>query len=295
MNKVWKLIFTCLILLAVLTALFIVPSLDNRVHLVFCDVGQGDGILIYQKQTQIVIDAGSDKKILSCLGRHMPFWDRKIELAIITNPDLDHYGGFVDIVRTYEVGQFAISDVGKHDSGFETLEGEVEKRKIEVIEVSRGNKLKLGEMELNILWPLKEIVEVLPDEDTSNKKVLGENITEHSPNEFSIVAEFVFGDFQALLTGDIEPPATDTAANAITRHVELLKVPHHGSKNGLTEKMLQNSKPQIAVISAGRKNKFGHPHGEIVNLLNDQGVKILGTYNEGEIEVVTDGDKWSIR
>lgn len=295
MPKLWKLTFASLLLLIILIALAAFPFFDSRVHLVFCDVGQGDGILIYQKQTQILIDAGPDKKILSCLGKHLPFWDRKIELAMITNADLDHYGGFIDIVRSYQIGEFAIPDVGKSDLAFEALEKEVEAKKIKVVKVFKGNKLKVGEMEFKILWPQREDVDLLSSEDNKNKKVLGEHVTPQSPNELSLVSLFTFGTFNALLTGDIEPQATNTIADNLTTPVEVLKVPHHGSKNGLTAELLNSSKPKVAIISAGRKNRFGHPHKETLKLLNDQRIKILGTYEKGEIEVVTDGREWGIK
>ena len=241
-----------------------------------------------------MVDAGPDKKILDCLGRHMPFWDRNIELAIITNPDLDHYGGFIDIVRQYEVGQFAVAGVGKNDAPFEALEKEVEIREIRVIRVIGGNKIRVGNLEFNILWPKKEDIELLSQEDEKNSKVLGESITEYSPNEFSIVTEFSFGEFQALLTGDIEPPATDGVAEEIRETLEVLKVPHHGSKNGLTQSMLEAARPRLAIISAGKKNRFGHPHQETLELLGRLGVKTLGTYKEGEIEITTDGKTYRL-
>ena len=187
-----------------LLAFALAPLLDNRLHLVFCDVGQGDGILIYQKQVQILVDAGADAKILSCLARHMPFWDRRIEMAVITNADLDHYGGFIDIVRRYKVGAFAANMVGKNDLAFETLEKEIEKGKIKTTSLNSGQTVAFAKLRLAALWPDKDQVAtiVTPAEGSS---VLGA-VAEETANPYSLVLRLSYGEFDVLLTGDIVPP-----------------------------------------------------------------------------------------
>ena len=84
--------FLSLVTISIWIAVF---SIDSDLHIVACDVGQGDAILIQKSRTQILIDSGSGNKVLDCLGRHMPFWDRQIELAISTHIDKDHSGGFL--------------------------------------------------------------------------------------------------------------------------------------------------------------------------------------------------------
>ena len=76
--------------------------------------------------------------------------------------------------------------------------------------------------------------------------------------------------------------------------MEVLKVPHHGSKNGLTKEMLEAASPGLAIISAGRKNRYGHPHEETLGVLREMGVKILRTDQEGEIEIISDGKSWQV-
>ncbi|TSC88688.1 MAG: competence protein ComEC [Microgenomates group bacterium Gr01-1014_5] len=269
------------------------PLFDNRLHLVFCDVGQGDGILIYQKQVQILVDAGADAKILSCLSGHMPFWDRRIEMAVITNADLDHYGGFIDIVRRYKIGAFAANMVGKNDLAFETLEKEIEKAKIKTAGLNSGQTIAFAKLKLAALWPDKDQVSAL-DTPALGSKVLGARV-EEKVNPFSLVLKLSYGEFDALLTGDIVPPATDTMAERIRGTVEVLKVPHHGSKNGLTLGMLEVSSPGLAIISAGRNNRYGHPHKETLEMLRDLRVKTLRTDQEGEIEIVSDGQTWFVK
>ena len=99
-------LFVCTILLTVLA---LVSTFDNRLHLVFCDVGQGDGILIYRKSVQIVVDAGPGNAYLKCLSDHVPFWDRQIEVVVNTHPQLDHFGGLINIFEHYKVDNFLSS------------------------------------------------------------------------------------------------------------------------------------------------------------------------------------------
>jgi beta-lactamase superfamily II metal-dependent hydrolase len=97
-------LFVLLILAVVLvwSAAFVVP--DQKLHIVACDVGQGDGILLYLGQAQILVDGGPNGSIVGCLERHMPFWDRRIELVVLTHPQSDHYGGLINVFENYEVG-----------------------------------------------------------------------------------------------------------------------------------------------------------------------------------------------
>lgn len=285
--------------LAVLVILFIIavlPLLDSRLHIVFCDVGQGDGILIYKKQTQIIVDAGPDGSMVGCLSKHMPFWDRNIELSIITNADLDHYGGFIDIVERYNIAMIAVTQVGKEDAAFETLEKEVRVKNIKTVTLSSGSKIKLRELEFLTYWPEKEFIDQIGEKPSGGAEtVLGALTANNGPNTASLVLGMSYGEFDLLLTGDIVPPATDYAAENINKNFEVLKVPHHGSKNGLTSFLLEKTKPKLGVISAGRKNQFGHPHDETINLLKDAEVKIMGTYERGDIRIITDGRNWYVK
>jgi competence protein ComEC len=132
------------------------------------------------------------------------------------------------------------------------------------------------------------------DAPPTNNHVLGAFTSPLDPNEFSVVAVLRLKDFAALLTGDIDQDNINKMANeGLISKVEYLKVPHHGSKNGLTQELIAAGQPEIAVISVG-KNGQGHPHGEILQLLQKAGVPIKRTDQDGEVEVVTDGEKWQI-
>ncbi len=295
----WKYIFTLLVSSILLLIFAVLPLLDNRLHYVMCDVGQGDGILIYQKSTQILIDAGPNDKILKCLSEHMPFWDRKIELAILTNPDKDHYAGYIPVIRAYDIDLFVSPGIYRSDDTFRALQNELEAHSVKNSVVVRGQTLKLGEIKLLSVWPPLEYLSEYPTFTKENLATAGKDSnvfgeTSVSVNHWSEVFELQFGAFKSLLTGDIDPPATDDMSDQLLGVVDVLKVPHHGSKNGLTEGLLLKSKPKLAIISSGKNNRYGHPSTQTLELLNKYGVKILRTDQVGEIEIVTDGKSWKV-
>ncbi|MBI2590940.1 MAG: MBL fold metallo-hydrolase [Candidatus Blackburnbacteria bacterium] len=312
MNKLWRYYFIFLALTVVLFAAGIVYTPDNNLHMVFCDVGQGDGILIYQKDKQAVVDGGPNDAILSCMSRYLPFWDRKVEVVILTNPDTDHYTGLVSILKNYKVENYVAPQLSKDDASFAALQQVVqtqEKKGMLVHYGYAGQKVELASKgstfrgwEMEEVWPTREffVEEVLAGTAkegvgmTGSGEVLAAS-TGTETNELSLVYLLKFGNFKALLTGDLQPPATDELAALLSflRPISVLKVPHHGSKNGLTENLLKAVSPQLAVISVGRNNRFGHPSPETLNLL--KGVQTLRTDREGDIEVVTDGEKWWVK
>lgn len=302
----WRYYFVFLALSVVLVVAANLALPDNKLHVVFCDVGQGDGILIYQKATQVVIDAGPGNAILKCLSDHLPFWDRKIELLILTNPDRDHYGGMIEVFRRYKVESFVSPGIKKEDASFIILEQEAAREKAAISSLITGQDIKIGGISLQTLWPTSAYLLQETSEEMLHPggvtKVLGSRTPQKadSVNQTSLVFKLTHGEFDVLLTGDIAPPATDELVSLARGRlakleVEVLKVPHHGSKNGLTESLLDAAKPRLAVVSVGKNNRYGHPHEEVIKLLKDRAVKILRTDIDGEIEIVTDGKKWEIK
>ena len=298
--RCWKYIFVLLVLANILLFLAIFKH-DDNLHLVFCDVGQGDGILVYRKNIQVVIDGGPDRKILSCLGRHMSFFDRQIEYVVLTNSDLDHYGGLIDIFQRFRVLGYGTSGVQKDDGAFRELVSSIRIENIVPTNIFLGNRMKISSsasesinqenIKFEAVWPPKNI-DILRE----NNYLEGQDV-----NTNSVVLELEYNRFRALLTGDIVPPATDLMVevwremNFANPRADILKVPHHGSKNGLTEALAENTMPSLAVISDGKDNKFGHPHEETLRILGNLGIMILRTDQVGEIEIVTDGENWWVQ
>lgn len=255
-------------------AIFSLP--DNNLHLVFCDVGQGDAILIYQGSNQILVDGGPNQSVLNCLSNHMPFWDREIEMVIATHPEADHITGLIDVIERYNVNQLVISSVGKDTAVFKKFQDAVLKENSEIYFPQAGDRIKLKSLELSVLWP------------QSQEKILGAATTEKEINDTSIVFLLSYGNFDALLTGDI---STKVDSQLDLSDIEVLKLAHHGSKYSTSEEFLKQIQPELAVISVG-KNPFGHPTEEVIERLKNQA--ILRTDQDGEIEIVSDGEKWGI-
>ncbi|MBI2405427.1 MBL fold metallo-hydrolase [Candidatus Microgenomates bacterium] len=283
-----KVIITTISLLISLVVLSLLSLPDRNLHVIFCDVGQGDAILATYGTTQILVDGGPDSKVLSCLSRHMPFWDRTVEGVLLTHPQEDHFGGLVDVVRRFEVGVFAHPDVEGTAAGWKVLKEEITRHAISEKTVHIGDIIRFTNIHFDIFNPSTSSFD--PELRTEG---LGTSPS-RDLNDYSVVGTLSFGQFDVLFTGDISPKMIPLFIDKISP-VEVLKVPHHGSKNGLTRELLEKSHPVLAAISVGKNNRYGHPHSEVIRLLDDWGIRVLRTDKDGEVEVVSDGERWWIR
>lgn len=271
MNKqIWAYFLSILFIIASLSWLAILSRPDERLSIIACDVGQGDAILITKGTTQVLVDGGPGKAVISCLSRHMPFWDRNIEMVVLTHPDADHASGLVEVFRSYHVSHFVSSGQGRDTLVYKTLVELIAESGAKQVQVKSNDRLRYQELYFDILHP--------------DDKVLG--ITSDKVNNSSVVMKLSYGEFDALLTGDIENEISDLIADKYDLSaIEYLKVPHHGSKNGLSRKLLDEVHPQYAVISAGKNNRFGHPHSEVLKILSNSQSKLLRTDLLGDVVV----------
>ena len=283
-------------MLGVAAILLGVPSSpDKNLHIIACDVGQGDAILITYESAQVLIDGGPDSKILDCLGKYLPFWDRKIEVVILTHPQLDHYGGLIEVARRYEIENFVANALDSSADAYQELKREISDRGIMVTNPTQSTAIRYGSLYIDIVHPSQSFLlqNSKFTQTTNNTDVLGSFTSNIDPNEFSIVAILSFGEFDALFTGDLTPDVIpEVIAGGELKDVDFIKVPHHGSKNGLTQELIEATTPEAAVISVGKNNRFGHPHEQVLTLLKDFGVETLRTDEQGDIEIVTDGGNW---
>ena len=272
--KTWKYLFGVLALVALSLWLALLASPDKNLRLIACDVGQGDAILAISGKFQILTDGGPDNSVLTCLEKYLPFWDREIELVILTHPQLDHYRGLIEVFNRYKVDTFLTNDFSPSTQGLKALENAVGGGGARVVRPAVGTRLRLGMIYLDILHPAKGIIS-------------------KEPNDISIVTVLRFGEFEALLTGDIGPKIIEKLLTEnLIEPVDYIKIPHHGSRNGTTLELLEKSMPKLAVISVGKGNSYGHPHQEVLKMLESYGLRIFRTDKDGDVEVVTDGKKW---
>lgn len=259
-----------LFLATVLVWISIYQRPDNKLHLIFCNVGQGDAILVIQGSFQALIDGGPNRRVLDCLSGHLPFWDRTIELAILTHPEADHFTGLIDVTDRYNIKEFVSNGLVVERTGFREFQKVVVKEGALVHTARSGEKIRVGLLDFSVLNPITTSVDI---------------------NETSLVFKLSFGDFDALLTGDISQKIEN---QLIIGPVEILKVAHHGSKYSSSEEFLAKVSPALAIISVG-KNSFGHPTKEVLDRLSQIGAKIMRTDQNGEIEIVSDGKNWHVK
>ncbi|MEK7597778.1 MAG: MBL fold metallo-hydrolase [Patescibacteria group bacterium] len=253
--------------LIVLLAVFLSSFFDERTKIVFCNVGQGDAAYIRIKnKIDVLIDAGPDKSVLSCLGKYMPFWDRKIELAFLSHPNNDHYNGYFFIADRYKIDKFiTVNTSGLIVSKtYKKLLQKISDKKIKIEEAVTG---KIIQVRFDIFWPPKDF-------SSSND------------NDYSSVILFN----GVLFTGDASPFVLGRLSQSLRaiqesplHNINVLKIPHHGSKNGLTKRFLDLADPSIAVISAGKNNSYGHPSKKVLDMLKAKNIKIRRTDIEGDI------------
>ncbi len=261
--------------------LFVFSFPDNKLHLVFCDVGQGDAVLITKGSGQILIDGGPNDKVLTCLSENMPFWDKKIEIVALTHPEADHLSGLLAVLDKYEVDFFLTGPEGNETAGYVALISKLKAQgsRLTLRNPYAGEKMKLGEITLESLWPEREWV---ASRISNSERVLGASTRGHL-NDFSLVFLLSFRDKKVLLMGDADSQVQKNIVLGSTNlPIDILKFPHHGSKTGMTEEFLGAISPKEAVISVG-KNSYGHPTQEALNLLKEFNVIIRRTDLEGEI------------
>lgn len=242
--------------------------------IVFCNVGQGDAAYIRVKnKVDVVIDAGPDSKILDCLGKFMPLFDRNIELAIISHPQKDHIAGFLYILKHYRISRFVTTSLKNKTEVFNNLIKRIKNDHIPLSYAKQGTRIVLPEAFIYFVWPTREFL----------KKNLVSGYSQLDPNNFSLIAQFQEAKYRALFTGDAPSSILDGLLYRSDLKTTILKIPHHGSKSGLTKEFLKLADPTIAVISVGKNNPYGHPSQEVLDMLKASKIQIRRTDLEGNI------------
>jgi competence protein ComEC len=247
----------------------------------FLDVGQGDAIYIEAPNgNQMLIDGGpSGSAVLRALGQVMPFYDRSLDLVLATHPDQDHVGGLPAVFDRMQVDGVVttenISGTGAYAAFEEAISGEHAHR----ILARTGERIILDEgVVLEILFP-----------DSSTRG--------WETNTGSIVARLSYGDTSFLLTGDsplaIEKYLVNKKGGML--HSGVLKLGHHGSRTSSSREFLSAVNPEYAIISAGLNNKYGHPHKEVTDLLDELKIPTVSTAEQSSIIFETNGEDLRIK
>lgn len=263
---------------AAIPLFWLIYNQPRNLEVDFLDVGQGDAILIKTQAGQnILIDGGPDKTVVKRLGENLPWWDKQIDLMVLTHPHDDHVTGLIEVLKRYKVKRILYTGATHTAPNYLTWLKIVRDRKVPLTIVDKAQTVALGPaVKLEILYPEQSLL----------NKTLGDL------NDSSIVAQLVYGQSKFLLTGDagltVEKELLASGANL---PAEILKVGHHGSEYSTSQEFLDEVKPRLAVISVGENNDFGHPNLRIIKRLERSGARILRTDEAGTVRLKSDGIK----
>ncbi|MBI1971637.1 MAG: MBL fold metallo-hydrolase [Candidatus Wildermuthbacteria bacterium] len=227
----------------------------------FFDVGQGDAILIETPLgRQILIDGGPDKTILEKLGSKLPFWDKTIDLVLLSHPASDHVTGLIGVLEKYKVHTIVWNGIEKDTQVFKQWKEGVQREGARVVIADAPQNIA----DIEILYPFESL---------QGKKFADDNDT-------SIIAKFHTILFMGDATFKTEKALLDAGADIDSG---VLKIGHHGSKTSSSRAFIEAVSPEIAVIQAGKDNQYGHPHQQTLETLAKYGIEIRRTDLEGDI------------
>ena len=242
----------------------------------FFNIGQGDSAFIDTPgHFQILIDAGPSEKVLRKLNRVLPFFDRTIDMLVLTHPERDHISGLVYVLRHFRVKAVIMTGIFKYSPEYRAFLKELGQQNVLLIKAVAGERFQISkDLSLSILYPFQNY----------------ENLPGRSVNFSSVVAKISYKEVSLLFTGDIEKNQEEEIVvhypDCLRSNV--LKVAHHGSKTSSSEEFLAAVFPQLAVVSVGRNN-YGQPSPKILDRLSEY-AKVFRTDRDGDIEVLSDGE-----
>ncbi len=264
--------------LVALLVIAIVQLPDRCLQVFFLDVGQGDAILIEWPQGQrVLLDGGpSPSALLNALGRRLPFWDRRIDVLLVSHLHDDHIRGLFPLLQRYSVRVIMLPDAESGTPIAEQFMQAVAASGATTMPIEWSHELTFGPHSRMLVLPCGE--------DGGD-----------AGDEAGLVASLDYGRCRFLFTADQEAgPLLDLLDANWPLSCTVLKVPHHGSATGLNPTVLRRLAPDIAVVSVGADNRFGHPHPDIVSNLEEQGIRVLRTDRHGAVRVSTDGERYWI-
>ncbi|MEI6843506.1 MAG: MBL fold metallo-hydrolase [bacterium] len=274
----------------ILSVLFVVSLLlwsvairENRhgiLTVAFLNVGQGNATYIESPiGTKVLIDGGPNKTLMREISSVVPFYERHIDLLVVTNPDRDHYEGFFPLLDKYSVDAFVESGIKGVTGEYELLKKKISNKQIPDILARRGQIIDIGG---------GAYIEILfPDRDVSGL----------STNDGSIVERLVYGNTSLILQGD-SPQSVERYLISLDKlglKSDVIELGHHGSYTSSSEEYLKAVSPEYAVISSAQNSEYGHPHKETLATLSTLKVPSLATCTMGKIVFNSDGKQFTLQ
>lgn len=245
------------------------------------DIGQGDALYIESPTgVQVVVDGGPNKNLMRVLGSVVPWYDRQIDLLVVTNPDTDHYEGFIPLLDKYKVDAVLEPGTTNKYPAYKFLEDKLLEKQIPKFLARTGQKIDLGGgAYLEVLFP---------DRDVSGL----------SSNDGSIVMKLVYGDTSVMLQGDSTAKIEEylrSAVSSTTLRADILKAGHHGSRTSSMIGYVKEVSPKWTVISSGKNNDYGHPHKETIETMDELKIPTYDTCNNGNLVFISDGKTFTFK
>lgn len=263
--------------LAVLVVILVNAYEPHRLQVYFFDVGQGDSILIRTPDRHtILVDGGPNQNVVEKISSVLPWYDRTIDLMVLTHPHADHVNGLVAVLARYKVSRVLYTGVSYHSAMYQSWRDAIAVERSVVTVADHVGDMDVGrQTKITILYPGESL----------NGKTVG------NLNNSSIVFRLSYNGFTALLAGDQEREE-DLVGEGLIKPATILKVGHHGSRNGSDPSFLSAVHPALAIISDGAHNRYGHPHSETLKNLAAINTRILRTDVDGDIIIESDGRQW---
>lgn len=277
-------LWSCLILLVSLGILCFPVHRISGIEITNLDVGQGDCICIRSEMGTVLVDGGSSDVKKAAKYRIVPYLKSQgissLDYLFITHSDSDHTNGIQEILEDarfmgIHIETVVLPELEKKEEAYEKLVSLCKEAGVSVAWMEKGDQIVWGEVVLSCLHPYA-------------------SYEWQTENNYSLVLHLQYRQFTGLLTGDLEADGERELQGQIG-HVTYLKVGHHGSKGASSETFLQGVTPDLAVLSAGRKNRYGHPSPEVISRLHKVGARTYCTIDEGAVTVKTDGFATEVR
>ncbi len=246
---------------------------DDKFHIYFLDIGQGDSVFIKTPENhQILIDGGAYSKVIEELGEVMPYFDKSIDFVMLTHPDNDHLGGLVEVLKRYKVENVVLTGVQDSSSTYIEFLKVIDEKEINIYFATADMNFYFGEVFVDVLFPTELLV---------GKK-------SQAMNNTSLVTKIIYGKDSILLTGDLESEMEKRlVSSGVNLTADILKAGHHGSKTSSTMEFLNAVSPDVVVVQCGKNNSYGHPAPTILrNFYRANVKKIYRTDEDGRIEFI---------
>ncbi len=249
---------------------FVIP-IDAGTRIVMLDVGQGDAFLVQSKGSTLLIDTGNqDKRLLEALARNNV---RKIDAVLVTHADDDHCGSLKALSASVSVDNIILASdaLESNEANYQKLQKAAAASAQSILTVEVGDTLRIGDIALRVVWP----------KGFANK---GGNADSVCCMAFADIDEDGIADYRALFTGDAETTELEQIVKeGDIADIDILKVPHHGSKTGINDDLARRLSPKVALVSVGAGNRYGHPNDEVMTSLENAGSQIMRSDEQGDV------------